>query len=120
VEAFLSTKFDDALLATLQQSPQDNLHNIQINTNYETRKQDSATWLLIGYFVTKRQQKTVMILVNNQRGALFFHVCLFLFSTCFGQPCIHHQENSEVCHPRCAFKLYGEVKSVKKHNYNYG
>ena len=25
--------------------------------------------------------------------------------------------NSEVCHPRCAFKLYGEVNSVKKHNY---
>jgi len=25
--------------------------------------------------------------------------------------------NSEVCHPRCAFKLYGEVNSVKKkHN----
>jgi len=22
-----------------------------------------------------------------------FHVCLFLFSTCFGQPCAHHQEN---------------------------
>jgi len=26
-------------------------------------------------------------------------------------------DNSEVCHPRCAFKLYGEVNSVKKHNY---
>jgi len=25
--------------------------------------------------------------------------------------------DSEVCHPRCAFKLYGEVNSVKKHNY---
>ena len=25
--------------------------------------------------------------------------------------------NCEVCHPRCAFKLYGEVNSVKKHNY---
>jgi len=24
---------------------------------------------------------------------------------------------SEVCHPPCAFKLYGEVNSVKKHNY---
>jgi len=24
---------------------------------------------------------------------LLFHVCLFLFSTCFGQPCAHHQEN---------------------------
>jgi len=24
---------------------------------------------------------------------------------------------SEVCHPRCAFKLYGEVNSFKKHNY---
>ena len=27
--------------------------------------------------------------------------------------------NSEVCHPRCVFKLYGEVSSVKKHNYKY-
>jgi len=26
--------------------------------------------------------------------------------------------NSGVCHPRCAFKLHGEVNSVKKkHNY---
>jgi len=25
--------------------------------------------------------------------------------------------DSEVCRPRCAFKLYGEVISVKKHNY---
>jgi len=24
---------------------------------------------------------------------------------------------SEVCHPHCAFKLYSEVNSVKKHNY---
>jgi len=24
---------------------------------------------------------------------------------------------SEVCHPHCVFKLYGEVNSVKKHNY---
>ena len=23
-----------------------------------------------------------------------FHVCLFLFSTCFGQLCVHHQENN--------------------------
>ena len=31
--------------------------------------------------------------VNNQLDAQFFLVCLFLFSTCFGQPCAHHQEN---------------------------
>jgi len=24
---------------------------------------------------------------------------------------------SEVCHRRCAFKLYGKVNFVKKHNY---
>jgi len=24
---------------------------------------------------------------------------------------------SEVCHPRCTFKLYGEVNSLKKPNY---
>jgi len=30
--------------------------------------------------------------VNNQFDAQFF-LCLFVFSTCFGQPCAHHQEN---------------------------
>jgi hypothetical protein len=34
-----------------------------------------------------------MILVNNEFDAQFFLVRLFLFSTCFGQPCAHHQEN---------------------------
>ena len=34
-----------------------------------------------------------MILVNIQLDAQFFLVCLFLFSTCFGQPCAHHQDN---------------------------
>ena len=29
--------------------------------------------------------------------------------------CFHY--NSKVCHPRCVFKLYGEVNSVKKQNY---
>ena len=27
------------------------------------------------------------------------------------------KQNSEVCHPRCEFKLYGKANSVKKHNY---
>ena len=32
--------------------------------------------------------------VNNQLDAqFFFYVCLFLLSTCFEQPCAHHQEN---------------------------
>ena len=35
----------------------------------------------------------VMILVNNQLDAQFFLVCLFLFSSCFGKPCAHHEEN---------------------------
>jgi len=34
-----------------------------------------------------------MIIVNSQLDAQFFFVCLFLFSTCFGQPYTHHQEN---------------------------
>jgi len=35
-----------------------------------------------------------IILVNNQLDVqFFFHVRLFLFSTCFRQPCAHHQEN---------------------------
>ena len=37
----------------MEHSPQDNLNNIQINTNYETHKEDSATWLL-GYLATYR------------------------------------------------------------------
>ena len=44
-----------------------------------------------------------MILVNNQLDAQF--LCTFIsFSTCFGQPCAHHQENycinatSGLCH----------------------
>jgi len=31
--------------------------------------------------------------VNNQLEAQFFFLCIFLFSTCFGQPCAHRQEN---------------------------
>ena len=38
-------------------------------------------------------RQAVHILANNQLDAQFFCVCLFLFSTCFGQPCVHHQEN---------------------------
>jgi hypothetical protein len=34
-----------------------------------------------------------LIYVNNQTGTIIFHICLFLFCTCFGQPCAHHQEN---------------------------
>jgi len=35
-----------------------------------------------------------IIFVNNQLDMQFlFHVCLLLFSTCFGQPRAHHQEN---------------------------
>jgi len=35
-----------------------------------------------------------IILVNDQLDTQFFsRVYLFLFSTCFGQPCAHHQEN---------------------------
>ena len=29
---------------------------------------------------------------QNQLGAQFFLICLLLFSTCFGQLCVHHQE----------------------------
>ena len=34
------------------------------------------------------------VLVNNQLDAqFFFHIYLFQFSTCFEDPCAHHQEN---------------------------
>jgi hypothetical protein len=38
------------------------------------------------------EEISVLILVNNQLDAQYF-VRLFLFATCFGQPCDHHQEN---------------------------
>ena len=34
-----------------------------------------------------------IILVNNQLDAQFFFIYLFQFSTCFEQPCAHHQES---------------------------
>jgi hypothetical protein len=35
-----------------------------------------------------------IILVNDQLEAqLFFRICLFQISTCFGHSCAHHQEN---------------------------
>ena len=35
-----------------------------------------------------------IFLVNNQLDTqLFFIICLFQFSTCFEQPCAHHQES---------------------------
>ena len=35
-----------------------------------------------------------IILVNNQFDVQFsFRICLFQFSTCFEQPCVHQQEN---------------------------
>ena len=34
-----------------------------------------------------------IIFVNKPTSCTIFFICLFLFSTCFGQPCAHHQEN---------------------------
>ena len=31
--------------------------------------------------------------------------------------CVSRDTSFEVCHPRCVFKLHGEVNSVKKHSY---
>jgi hypothetical protein len=58
-------------------------------------------WLKLALFVNVR---CIVILVNKPTWCAVFHVCLFLFSTCFGQPCAHHQENycinmtSGLCH----------------------
>jgi len=46
----------------------------------------------------------LMMIVNNQHDAQLFHVCLFIFYTCFRQPCAHHHEHycinatSGLCH----------------------
>jgi len=36
-----------------------------------------------------------------------------VISTCYGNKGNKPTASSEVCHPRCLFKLYGEVNSVK-------
>jgi len=54
--------------------------NIQMPENYpeESIQQDYSYW---GIFV------------NNQLDSnSFSYICLFHFSTCFEQPCAHHQE----------------------------
>ena len=63
---------------------------------------DGAKTLLSVFYVSLTVHPG-MILVNNQLDAHFFHVCLFLLSTCFGQQCAHHQEDyciitSGICH----------------------
>ena len=35
----------------------------------------------------------LIIFANKPNFAQFFLICLFIFSTCFGQPCAHNQEN---------------------------
>jgi hypothetical protein len=48
----------------------------------------------VNIYVLLTVQHIGIIFVNNQLDAqFFFPVRLFLFSTCFGQACAHHQEN---------------------------
>jgi len=49
--------------------------------------------LLFEIFYSLLTEHPSIMFVNNQLDAQIFHVCLFLFSTCFGQQCAHHQEN---------------------------
>jgi len=46
---------------------------------------------IILHTLCKYYKIVLAFLVNN--SAQFFLVCLFLFSTCLGQSCAHHQEN---------------------------
>jgi len=49
--------------------------------------QGKCNILLLGILVI-----SVKTSKKNQLGAQFFLVCLFLFCTCFGRLCAHHQE----------------------------
>jgi len=70
-----------------QPEPQAN-HSPQCNTEQSMYTLNTREIVLF----TRKQH--VLIFENNQLDAQFFcQVCLFLFSTCFGQPCAHHQEN---------------------------
>ena len=52
------------------------------------------------YQIRSSLNDATIIIVNNQLDAqFFFHVCLFLVSTCSEQPCAHHQEHM-VLHTR--------------------
>jgi hypothetical protein len=44
---------------------------------------------------------------------ILFHICLFFFTTCFGQPCAHHQENDCLV---CRFR-WDRVSSKPKVTY---
>jgi hypothetical protein len=55
---------------------------------------DDKTIKFISFFYILLTVHRGITFVNNQLDVqFFFHLCLFLFSTCFGQPCAHHQEN---------------------------
>jgi len=51
--------------------------------------------------------------VNAER-MLGSQLCLQIAETYLAIELLKTDATSEVCHPRCVFKLYGEVNSVKK------
>jgi hypothetical protein len=53
----------------------------------------SKSWIKSVLGFTVLPGNPLDVLVTNQLDAQFFHVYLFLFSTCFRQPGVHLQEN---------------------------
>ena len=52
----------------------------------------TTEWLHVFYVLWTVHLGTVLF--NDQLDAQFlFCICLFQFSTCFEQPCVHHQES---------------------------
>jgi len=73
--------------------------------NLSGRKCLRSTYaLFITYNLNSVQRRGDLTILNTT--VIDFIIVLYLL-----------YNSSEVCHPRFAFKLYGEVNSVKKHNY---
>jgi len=87
------------------------------------------TWYMWSDFVLKWSEVSYVEVLGD-RSAMYIRVTLYLgyliilwpygivhmlYCVCFNLYCVF---GSEVCHPRCVFKLYGEVNSVKNTTMN--
>jgi len=97
---------------------------VVLHMNSKHFQQLQYLWQPILYCLKKRPETSWMVTWDCHRGddeECYLLVChtiptdklLPIFFRFHETP--YH--NSEVCHHRCAFKLYGTVNSVKKHNY---
>ena len=80
--------------------------------------QELAT-ILLNYHIDRIVLGSMCVGVSVWLGWSGIRVAVFSLhtDTTPRQDMICDKQLSEVCHPGCAFKLYGEVNSVKKRNY---